>query len=267
MKRIFSLSTTCVVLLMALSSCNGTWFNVPDIIPPIPSTTVITVPSFDEIEVNAPVHLHLTQANTQKIEVLADSFWTARLDVQVSGNVLSVNFLPDSSNNQPDSIPQYDVDVFVEIPNLTRVQTRTATKIEGTNRFNLTDVLFKLRGASDVSFEADAATFELDVAGASQLVLDVDVDTLYTRMGLAGRMEAMGDADVHELKIRGASEVESFDLLTNSTSVNIIGAGNCEVNAQNDLDVSITGAGIVYYKGNPTITQNINGLGQVVDSN
>ena len=80
-------------------------------------------------------------------------------------------------------------------------------------------------------------------------------------------MEAMGDADVHELKIRGASEVESFDLLTNSTAVNIIGAGNCEVNAQNDLDVSITGAGIVYYKGNPTITQSITGLGQVVDAN
>jgi len=45
------------------------------------------------------------------------------------------------------------------------------------------------------------------------------------------------------------------------------GIGDCEVNVIHILNVTISGVGNVYYKGNPTITSNITGLGQLIDVN
>jgi hypothetical protein len=43
--------------------------------------------------------------------------------------------------------------------------------------------------------------------------------------------------------------------------------GDCEVHVLNELNVTITGVGIVYYKGNPTINSSVTGMGQFIDSN
>jgi hypothetical protein len=40
-----------------------------------------------------------------------------------------------------------------------------------------------------------------------------------------------------------------------------------EVHATQFLDVTISGLGSVYYKGHPTITENITGGGSLIDAN
>jgi hypothetical protein len=49
--------------------------------------------------------------------------------------------------------------------------------------------------------------------------------------------------------------------------VNISGVGNAEVWVAGTLDVSVSGAGVVRYKGDPKVNQSISGSGKVARMN
>lgn len=266
MKRFFSFSAGLIIISMLLVSCNN-WFNPPIVIPGTPGPNVLPLTGFDEIVLRAPIHLHLTDAPTHRVEVVADSFWQSRIEVNVAGNTLEVTLLPDTTNTQPDTIPMYDIQLFVDLPALTRVETYSAAKIETTNRFTLGDLALELNGAADVSFEADANEIDLQISGATKAELDIALDTLHTEINGAGRLIATGTAAQHNIDVAGAGDINGFDLVADACDVDIQGAGSFEVTAQTTLNVDIAGIAVVYYKGNPTITQNITGLGRVVDAN
>jgi hypothetical protein len=76
-------------------------------------------------------------------------------------------------------------------------------------------------------------------------------------------MNLEGSADAHEIDISGAGTVRAADLKTNSSSVRVSGAGECEVYATADLSVDVSGAGTVRYRGEPTISQSVSGAASV----
>ena len=47
--------------------------------------------------------------------------------------------------------------------------------------------------------------------------------------------------------------------------LDISGLGYCEVSVEETMDVNISGAGKVYYKGNPEVFRNISGLGSIIN--
>jgi hypothetical protein len=75
------------------------------------------------------------------------------------------------------------------------------------------------------------------------------------------------ETDYLELSLMGSCSFKGFMLSAGSCQVDISGSGNCEITANNRLDVSIDGSGSVYYKGTPSIQNHISGSGRVVDSN
>lgn len=64
----------------------------------------------------------------------------------------------------------------------------------------------------------------------------------------------------------GAGNILAFDLISETTIISLSGTGKAEVYVDQLLDVTITGAGSVYYKGKPTIIQNITGSGSLIDA-
>ncbi len=73
--------------------------------------------------------------------------------------------------------------------------------------------------------------------------------------------------DQMEVSLLGSGGFFGFSLATSRCQVDIDGSGNCEISANNDLDVVIDGSGSVYYKGSPSIHEDITGSGRVVDAN
>ncbi|MFW5656388.1 MAG: GIN domain-containing protein [Bacteroidota bacterium] len=69
------------------------------------------------------------------------------------------------------------------------------------------------------------------------------------------------------INIIGTGNIKAFDLELDDCNITSTGTGNCEVFVNEKLNVTITGIGNVYYKGQPEITQQIVGLGSVVDRN
>jgi hypothetical protein len=70
-----------------------------------------------------------------------------------------------------------------------------------------------------------------------------------------------------EVILNGSGSLFGFPLQAESCQVDITGSGNCEITANQHLDVSIDGSGSVFYKGNPTIMEDISGSGRVTDAN
>ncbi len=72
-----------------------------------------------------------------------------------------------------------------------------------------------------------------------------------------------------ELFIRntGTGCVNAYDLEVDTCCIVLTGTGSCKVDVNDLLDVTITGTGIVYYRGNPSVSSLVLGLGQIIKTN
>jgi hypothetical protein len=87
--------------------------------------------------------------------------------------------------------------------------------------------------------------FAVESRGASQVVLDGNIDELLADM-------------------TGASELAASSLQTKTAQISTTGAGDAQVAVAETLKVAITGAGKVQYSGNPpTIEKHISGAGSI----
>lgn len=99
-------------------------------------------------------------------------------------------------------------------------------------------------------------------------ILDVNTtDDFHVYNSGTGTITIEGIAENLTVENEGSGKFKGFQFSVSSCNVNIIGSGDCEVNAANQLHADIQGNGNVYYKGSPTIDVNISGSGNVIDTN
>lgn len=101
---------------------------------------------------------------------------------------------------------------------------------------------------------------------------DVKGNTLYDNLVLentgTGNIELVGQSVVDmEIKNDGTGAVLMYGLGAEDLTIKNSGTGDAFVFVSQNLDVSISGTGNVYYKGQPQITSDISGIGQLIDSN
>ena len=123
-----------------------------------------------------------------------------------------------------------------------------------------------LAGAAKVGSKSTirGKSFELEVAGAAEAELKVRVTRLVLDLAGGSEVKISGSAEMAEIDIAGAGDVEGLDLQTQQCSIDISGAGEIEIGVEQSLDVNVTGAGEVRYRGNPSeINRSITGAGEV----
>ena len=176
------------------------------------------------------------------------------------------------------------------------------TKIEGmgsitTNTLQVDDFSkIALEGADDV-FISYGPVQEVSVTGHPNIISKIETEvsdgtwymelergnygsyelTYYITVPYIEEVSNIGSGDVtvsdpisvDQMKVYllGSGSFFGFPLSASVCQVDIYGSGNCEVTANNELDVVIEGSGSVYYKGSPSIEVDIIGSGKLVDSN
>jgi hypothetical protein len=70
-----------------------------------------------------------------------------------------------------------------------------------------------------------------------------------------------------EVQLMGSGSFFGFPLSTETCQVDIVGSGICEISVQEHLDAILEGSGSVFYKGNPSIREDVTGSGRVVNAN
>lgn len=91
----------------------------------------------------------------------------------------------------------------------------------------------------------------LEVSGAGDIDLMVDLESLRTRISGAANISLEGSAEKHSANLSGASNMRAEKLLTKNTQVSLSGAGSAHIYASESLDASLSGVGSIRYYGDP----------------
>lgn len=99
--------------------------------------------------------------------------------------------------------------------------------------------------------------FDITVPSITNIVL----------IGVGNYILSGDDQDELTINLIGVGNVDAYDMKVGTCIINSIGVGDCKVHVLNELTVTITGVGNVYYKGTPSITSSVTGLGQLINAN
>lgn len=181
----------------------------------------------------------------------------------ISGNFDAVvHQFPGNLNITQGSAPAVEVEgqqnllEFLEVEVINEVLVIDFSECLETGMFfdvsvTLTDlVAISLEGFGNITFENDIVSDELDLFLTG-----------------FGDYELRGSADTLNINIAGEGNVRAFDYTADLCDILIVGNGDVEVTANTSLFVTINGQGNVFYKGNPIVISDINGLGSVNDAN
>jgi hypothetical protein len=113
----------------------------------------------------------------------------------------------------------------------------------------------EFRGEDTLSGER----FEMYVEGSAKIDMDLDVRQLTVDLAGAFETRLSGVAEEARINVSGAGNLNALELDTVRAAVSVDGAGNASISCSETLDVSLSGAASLEYRGKPAMTSNIRG--------
>jgi hypothetical protein len=110
---------------------------------------------------------------------------------------------------------------------------------------------------------------DISIKNTDEIRFDIVINEI-SDIGLigVGSFVLSGDyQDELSISLIGVGQVDAYDLEVGSCTIISSGVGDCKVKVRDELDVTITGVGNIYYKGNPSINQNLIGVGKLINDN
>jgi len=239
-KRILSLSII-IILVLSLTACQLPFINVVRGSGSFVSKSY-AVSAFDAVQLDGAGKLIIIQGEEESLEIEAEDNLIDQLTVEVENGTLAIGFKEKPWHTT--IIPTHLITYTLTIKDLRQIT---------------------INGASDVALAAlQTDSLAVTINGAAQVrINDLLADSLSIKLIGAGNIVISGQALTQNIEIDGAGNVQADDLMTDSTVVEIDGLGNASVWAGKELDIVINGGGSVSYFGSPTVSQEINGLGDV----
>jgi hypothetical protein len=104
----------------------------------------------------------------------------------------------------------------------------------------------------------------LNLSGGGKVKIQALVaDSLEVDLSGLGECELSGKVGRQEVILSGGGEYDAADLVSQRAEVHMSGLGNATVWATEALDIELSGGGQVEYYGNPSVTQDVSGLGKI----
>jgi hypothetical protein len=163
------------------------------------------LPAFDQVEVGGAFEVTITMGEPQKVEVEARQKVMGQIITEVKDSKLVI-----SSNRNSGSDP---LNVHIIVPALSRLIAHGAAEVNGQ------DII-----KSDM--------LSIEVSGAAEVDLELDVNTLRTEISGAADLELSGKAQQHSAIASGAATLHAEDLVTVTTDADVSGAATANVNAE-----------------------------------
>jgi len=176
------------------------------------------LPAFNQINAGGAFEVKLTIGETQTVEVEAKQKDIANIITEVKDNRLELSNKSLSSNAT--------LNIYITLPSLTRLEAHGAADVESTNAIK-GDML------------------ELEVSGAADVDLILEVNTLRSEVSGASDLNLKGRATHHSTNVSGAATLNANDLVTETTDADASGAATARVNAVN-VTGQTSGAGEIF---------------------
>ena len=141
-----------------------------------------------------------------------------------------------------------DVTIVISMPELRSIDISNNTELVGINTFIVDDLDIRLRDIGLVDLVLNANTIDVNAKDRSELFL----------RGICGSAE---------YRLRDATEVEAFDLITEFADIDVADNAELYLTALELLEGRIRDSGEVFFKGLPFIDVIVEDAGHLVDAN
>ena len=197
----------------------------------------IEVKGFHGLDVTIACEMYIRQGDEESLRIEAGRSIFDKLDIEVRDSILYIE------TDHDRDFDDWDVEVYLTVKSLKSIDIGGAVKL----RTNGT-----LKGDR----------LELDVSGAADLDMRIEVDKLMADFGGAVNADLEGTARYVVMDMSGASNVEADDLISEAFYLEFSGFGKADVYAEKVLKVDMSGMGVVRYGGNPKkVKSQSSGLG------
>lgn len=198
-----------------------------------------SVSSFDEIRVSSGIDVFITQGEEESLKVIADDNLLEYIQTEVSGRSLKI--YTDVNIRQAGS-----KEVHLVYNQLRSINISSAGDVSTTNRMKAEDLNIKLSSAGD-------------------LKMDIDAENIICHISSSGDAHISGTADVLDADLSSAGDLYAYDLVVKKAKIHASSAGNARVHATEEVHLTASSAGDIYYKGNPqTIHINTSSAGSII---
>jgi hypothetical protein len=199
-----------------------------------------SVSDFKNIEVGGAAKVYVSQGDQRSVKVEVDENLQQFIEVYNEGNKVVVR-----QKHGFNLDPTGDLKIYVTAPVYNDIDVSGACDIIGqTTITNPESIALHISGAGDMKMEINAPQITAEVSGS-------------------GNVDLKGEAKSADIDLTGSAHAHCFELKTESTKVQISGAGSAQVYASVKLDADVSGAGSVDYKGGAAVDQHVSGAGGV----
>lgn len=181
---------------------------------------------FQAIELQGMFNVILQKGHQPMVRLETDQNLMELIEIRVKDHTLLVETQKDAA------LRPTKMDLLITYQDLNQLV------IAGAGKVSATEVL-------------QAGSFLLNISGAADVELSVEIGELSTRVSGAGNIRLQGQTDNHQVDLSGASNLRAEELLTDHTRISLSGAGAAHVYARSSLHANISGVGKITYYGDP----------------
>ena len=192
------------------------------------TTETFNFSDFSRVEAHSGFQIELTQSNTFSIEITADDNIHEFIEVEKSGETLSIRL---RGNRFYHSVT---LRAKVTMPELYKIELSGGSQGSITGFSSSHDFEVEMSGGSRLSGDITASDTVLELSGGSQANLE-------------------GEGDDLTVDTSGGSQLDLEDFLIDNANIKISGGGRATVNVSGTLDVDLSGGSRVLYVGDPTL--------------
>lgn len=199
--------------------------------------------NFSELDISGIFEIDIRQDDEYKVTVASEDNLFFKTQIRQEGNRLIVDTDKDGLTWRELFEEHRRPRLYITMPELEQLD------IEGMTRIEL--------------HELDAESMMISLDGASQLSGSVDTENLTIEVEGASNIELEGRTHNLDLKVEGLAKIDMDELLSHIAKVEIDGGGKAYINVVDELDAKLRGISEVNYKGDPDVTEDIDGIARL----
>lgn len=231
-----------IIMALTLSACTLPFVNTVR-----GSGNVITetreVSDFDAIRLDGAGGLTITQGENTSLQIEAEDNILPKLTSEVQEDKLVLGY--EESFWKTTLFPTHGINYTLTVTDLSAIT---------------------LNGAGSLDLDAlETDSLTVEVNGAGQVTItNLAADSLSLEINGTGNAHLSGDVINQSITIDGAGNVNAGDLRSAKADIEVNGLGNGTIWVTEALTVTVNGGGSLSYYGNPTLSQDISGAGNIV---
>lgn len=192
-----------------------------------------TVSPFSSIKASGIAQVYLTKGDEERVVVdINEKSLMDRVKIKVQGNALQIKF--EDRNGFRNEFNDVKLKVYVTYKSLTKISGSGATTFHTENAIKADKLVIDLSGANNTTLDLDVDDLEVETSGASNATLSGKANTLH-------------------VEASGASNIKAYALKAIDVKAETSGVANVSVVADKTLNINASGLSNINYRGDAQV--------------